>query len=476
MTGARGQGPAAGEKRPEAKPRVIVVGAGISGLTAAYDLVRAGIAATVFDKRPRAGGVIDTRIAEGCTLECGPDSFLSAKPEAVALIKELGFGEDVIGSNDRQRTTYIWKRGRLVPLPDGVMMIVPSRVMPMAKTSLVGLSTKIRMALEYFREPSSEDGRGEDRSVADFVTDHFGAETLDYLAEPLLSGVYGGDPAQLSVASVLPRFLEMEKKYGSLVKGVLAARRARLQPAGQAPAPLFQTLRTGLGKLVEALSSHAEIVHAQVEAIEREGSAFRMRVEGEWVLADHVVLACPAWAAGQLVKSIDGKLGELLESIDYSSSVTLSLIYKASDFDGKRAGFGFLVPKKERQRLAACTFVGTKFSDRVPDDKIALRCFFGGIGDQAILNETDDTLVAIAREELSRILGLRAEPVSHMTARWPRSMAQYTVGHGPKIAEIRQRASAIGGIYLAGNAYEGIGISDCIRTGRAAAKAIIAAF
>ena len=224
---------------------------------------------------------------------------------------------------------------------------------------------------------------------------------------------------------------------------------------------------------MDALSSHAKIVHAGVETIVREGSGFLVRVDGEWISADRVVLACPAWAAGQLVTGIDGKLSELLASIDYSSSVTLSLIYESSDFDGKRAGFGFLVPKKERQRLAACTFVGTKFSDRVPDDKIALRCFFGGIGDQAILNETDESLVAIARDELKRILGLRAEPVSHVIARWPRSMAQYTVGHGPKIAEIRQRAAALGGIYLAGNAYEGIGISDCIRTGRAAAKAII---
>ena len=456
--------------------RVIIVGAGISGLAAAYDLSRAGIAATVFDKQPRAGGVIDTRISEGCTLECGPDSFLSAKPEAVALIKELGFGDDVIGSNDHQRTTYILKHGRLVPLPEGVMMIVPSRVMPMVKTSLVGWSTKIRMGLEYFRKPGAN---LQDRSVAEFVTDHFGAETLDYLAEPLLSGVYGGDPAQLSIASVLPRFLEMEKKYGSLVKGVLAARNARRpQEAGQAPAPLFQTLKTGLGKLVDTLASHAEIAHAQVEAIERangeQGSGYRVRIAGEWVLADHVVLACPAWAAGQLVSGIDGKLGELLSRIDYSSSVTLSLIYKASDFDGRRAGFGFLVPKKERQRLAACTFVGTKFSYRVPDDRIALRCFFGGIGDAAILNESDDAIVAIAREELQRILGLRSAPISQVIARWPRSMAQYTVGHGQRLAEIRQRVSAINGLYLAGNAYEGIGISDCIRTGRAAAKSIIA--
>ena len=455
--------------------RVIIVGAGISGLAAAYDLAKAGVAATVFDKQPRAGGVIETRTSEGCSLECGPDSFLAVKPEAVALIKELGFGDEVIGSNDHQRTTYILKHGRLVPLPEGVMMIVPSRVMPMVKTSLVGWGTKIRMGLEYFRKPGASVG---DRSVADFVTDHFGSETLDYLAEPLLSGVYGGDPAQLSIASVLPRFVEMEKKYGSLVKGVLAGRNARPQKPGQAPAPLFQTLKTGLGKLVDTLASHAEIAHAQVEAIERDGvedgSGYRVRVSGEWVLADHVILACPAWAAGQLVSAIDAKLGQQLSAIDYSSSVTLSLIYKATEFDGRRAGFGFLVPKKERRRLAACTFVGTKFSYRVPDDRIALRCFFGGIGDAGILDESDDAIVAMAREELQRILGLRAAPISTVISRWPRSMAQYTVGHGQRLAEIRQRVSAISGMYLAGNAYEGIGISDCIRTGRAAAKTIIA--
>jgi len=455
--------------------RVVVVGAGISGLAAAYDLVRAGVQTTVFEKQSRAGGVrvggvIDTRIAEGCTLECGPDSFLAAKPEAVALIDELGLGDDVIGSNDHQRTTYIWKRGRLVALPGGVMMMVPSRVMPMVKTPLVGWGTKIRMALEYFRKPVD---RG-DRSVADFVTEHFGTETLDYLAEPLLSGVYGGDPAKLGIEGVLPRFLEMEKKYGSLVRGVLAARRGNAR-TGATPAPLFQTLKSGLGKLVDVLASRVEIARAEVEAIEREGSGFRVRAAEDWSNADHVVLACPAWAAGRLAGGIDGTLAELLTGIEYSSSVTVSLIYRAGDFDGQRAGFGFLVPKKERQRLAACTFVGTKFSYRVPGDRIALRCFFGGTGDAAILDESDDALVGIAREELRRILGLAAAPVAHVIARWPRSMAQYTVGHGPRIAEIRARAASVGGLYLAGNAYEGIGISDCIRTGRAAAKKIIAA-
>ena len=443
---------------------MVVVGGGISGLSAAYDLTVAGADCTILEKQARLGGVIETRLADGCTLECGPDSFLSAKPAALALIKELGLEAEVIGSNDHQRTTYILKHGALVALPEGVMMIVPTRVMPMVKSPLLGWGTKIRMGLEYFRKP----GESHDRSVAEFVTDHFGQETLDYLAEPLLSGVYGGDPAQLSVGSVLPRFLQMEGKYGSLVRGVLAGR------SGAAPSgPLFRTLKGGLGTLVGALASRVKVCRADVETIERSGSGFSIRAGGERMEADQVIVACPAWSAAHLVSGLDAQLGELLASIDYSSSLTLSLIYRAAEFDGKRAGFGFLVPKKERQRLAACTFVGTKFGFRVPDDRIVLRCFFGGIGDAAILNESDESVTAIAREELRGILGLTAAPISQAIARWPRSMAQYTLGHRQRVEEIRTRAAAIPGLHLAGNAYDGIGIPDCIQTGRAAAKAAL---
>ena len=449
---------------PEANPKAIVVGGGISGLSAAYDLTAAGADCSILENQARVGGVIETRIAEGCTLECGPDSFLSAKPAALALIKELGLEGDVIGSNDHQRTTYILKHGALVALPEGVMMIVPTRVTPMVKSPLLSWGTKIRMGLEYFRRP----GESHDRSVAEFVTDHFGQETLDYLAEPLLSGVYGGDPAQLSVGSVLPRFLQTEAKYGSLVRGVLAGR------TGAAPSgPLFRTLKGGLGTLVDALAARVKVCRAEVETIERSGSGFRLRTGGEWIDADQVIVACPAWSAACLVQGLDERLAELLGSIDYSSSLTVSLIYRAADFDGKRAGFGFLVPKKERQRLAACTFVGTKFSFRVPDDRIVLRCFFGGVGDPAILNESDESVTAIAREELRRILGLTAAPIAQVIARWPRSMAQYTLGHQQRVEEIRARAAAIPGLHLAGNAYDGIGIPDCIQAGRAAAKAAL---
>jgi oxygen-dependent protoporphyrinogen oxidase len=445
--------------------RVLVIGGGISGLSAAYDLTRAGADCTILEKQSRVGGVIETRVSEGCTLECGPDSFLSAKPAALALIKEVGLEGDVIGSNDHQRTTYIWKRGALVALPEGVMMIVPSRVMPMVKTPLLGWGTKIRMGLEYFRKP----GESRDRSVAEFVVDHFGQETLDYLAEPLLSGVYGGDPAQLSVGSVLPRFLEMEKKYGSLVRGVLAGR----SKSGGGGGSLFRTLKGGLGTLVDRLAALVKVCQADVETIEKTPSGFRVRAGGGWMETEQVIVACPAWAAARVVAGLDARLGEVLGAIDYSSSVTLSLIYRAAEFDGKRAGFGFLVPQKERQRLAACTFVGTKFSYRVPDDLIVLRCFFGGINDAAVLEESDESLVGIAREELRRMLGLTTAPIAHTIARWPRSMAQYTLGHQQRVAEIRERAAGNAGLHLAGNAYEGIGIPDCINTGRAAAKAAL---
>ena len=446
--------------------RVAIVGAGIAGLSAAYDLARAGVECTVFEQNARLGGVIETKTWDGCTIDCGPDSFISAKPEALALIKEVGLESEVIGSNDHQRTTYIQKRGRLVALPDGVMMIVPSKIMPMVKSPLLSWATKIRMGFELLRRPPA--APSPDRSVADFVVDHFGSETLDYLAEPLLSGVYGGDPAQLSVASVLPRFVDMETKFGSLGRAVMTAKRP---PGGGS---LFRSLKPGLGALIEKLGRGLRIEHSRVERIERKG-AFRLRAAGNWMEADSVILACPAWSAAALVENIDAGLAKTLNEIPYSSSVTASLIYDAASFDGRRAGFGFLVPKRERKRVAAATFVGTKFPFRAPENRIILRVFLGGATDEAILGESDETIIAIAREELRSILNLTATPLQHFISRWPRSMAQYTVGHSRRIAEIRTRASAIAGLHLAGNAYEGIGLPDCVRTGRAAAKKIVGA-
>jgi oxygen-dependent protoporphyrinogen oxidase len=449
---------------------VAIIGGGISGLSTAYYLSQAGIPSTLIEARPRLGGVIQTERIHDCIVEGGPDSFLSAKPWAMDLIRELGMESEVIGSNDRQRKTFIRKHGRMVELPDGVQMLVPTKILPMATTSLVSWPTKVRMALEYFRRPGV--ATDHDRSVAEFVEEHYGREAVDYLAEPLLAGIYGGDPAELSVSSVLPRFVELERNYGSLTRGVLAER-----PAAQGPgAPLFRTLRGGLGCLVKAVSGamakRTIFVHGAVEKIERADAGYRLRAGGNWIAADRVVLACEAHQAARLAETVDARVAELLGSIGYSPSITVALGFDRDAVRPQMRGFGFLVPKRERRKLLAGTWVGNKFLNRVPESLALLRCFLGGVGGESTLGDGDDAIVREVREELREIAGVVAEPLFSKVFRWPRSMAQYTVGHGARVLELEGRLESIPGLLIAGNGYHGIGVPDCIRMGKQAAERI----
>jgi oxygen-dependent protoporphyrinogen oxidase len=452
-------------------PRVVIIGGGISGLSTAYYLSKRGIPSTLLESRPRLGGVIQTEHVAGCTIEAGPDSFLSAKPAALELLRDLGMADQVIGSNDFSRKTFVWKQRRLIPLPDGLMMMVPTKIMPLLATPLLSWGTKLRMGMEMLRSPRT---KAADESVAEFIEEHYGEEAVDYLAEPLLSGIYGGNPRELSVTSVLPRFVTLAQKYGSLTRGVLAERAKSASKNGAAPAPLFRTLKCGLGHMVEALTGAiqgVEIRRVRAQTIERGGTGFRVRAD-DWIDADHVVVATEAHSAATLTRVLDARLSELLATIPYSSSMTVALGFDARDIVRPLEGHGFLVPRKERRKLLACTWVGMKFPNRVPDDKVVARCFLGGTDDAAVLAEPDEVVARIVLDELQQIAGLRAEPKFVRVSRWPLSMAQYTVGHPQRLSELQQRAAAIPGLHLAGNAYEGIGIPDCIRMGKRAAEAI----
>jgi oxygen-dependent protoporphyrinogen oxidase len=419
-------------------PRVVIVGGGISGLSTAWYLAKAGIRATIIERANRLGGVIRTDYVEGCVAEGGPDSFITVKPAAKELAEELGLGGELIGSNDHQRATFIWRRGRLVRLPDGMTMMVPGKIAPILRTPLLSWPGKIRAGFDLFRRPT---GQERDVSISDFVLDHYGREVLDYIAEPMLAGVYGGDPAEMSALSVVPQFVKWEAKYGSLT-------RATWKELKGGKGPIFTTLKRGLQSLVDELvrQLNPDVVHGEVEKVEQ---GYRVRVNGDWIDADHVVIACRA----------AGVLPNLFPEIPYNSASVTCVGYRRADVQKELPGFGFLVPRIERKGISAGTWVSHKFNDRVPDDKVLLRLFTTG-GKADVLGEI--------REKL----GIAADPIFMLEHHWPQSMPQYNVGHAQIVKVIEDMIRDLPGLHVVGNAYYGIGIPDCIKMARQVAARI----
>jgi protoporphyrinogen/coproporphyrinogen III oxidase len=462
--------------------RTAIIGGGIAGLAAAYELEKAGAEYALFEAGNRLGGVISSAMVAGSALEDGPDSFLTEKPAAAELCRELGLGGELIPSNDAARKTWIVVGKRLVCLPDGLMFLIPTKLMSTALTPLFSLSTKIRMGLELLHPPRE---RNADESVAALIGRHYGPEVVDRLAGPLLSGIFGGEANQLSVRAVMPRLVEMEASYGSLTRAMLAVRKARPAGGGRPPRATFTTLRGGLQQMIDTLAGglNPEFIrlNAPARTLERMAEGWRVTTAAGSEVFDSVIVATPAWVAAELLWTVDAQLGEELKKIPYSSSIAVNLVYDEAKLGPLPKGFGFLVPASAGRAMLACTFAHRKFVGKISPGKAVLRAFLGGVRNAALLDQPDEVLIATARRELSEILGARVvgpqiEPEETRVSRWPRAMAQYAVGHLERVARIRERVEALPGLHLVGNAYDGIGISDCVRLGRDAARETVRAF
>jgi protoporphyrinogen/coproporphyrinogen III oxidase len=457
--------------------RIAIIGGGIAGLSAAFYLEKARRAGAdlqwaLFEKSDRLGGVIQTERHDGFVIEAGPDSFLSIKPDAARLCQELGLGDQLIPSNDASRKTYILVKGSLVPIPHGLEFMVPTRIWPLATTPLFSFSTKLRMAAELFSSARRDSG---DESVGAFVRRHFGQEMVDRVAEPLLAGVYGGNAERLSIRAVLPRFAEMERQHGSLVRATLKAK-AQFKskaPAGSKPQPLFTSLKNGMQQMVEALT--ASLPQASIRMGQQNLSL--RPVNDDWQIESAgiserfqaVLLAVPAPAAAGLLRQFHPALIEGLARIEYTSTAAVALAYDQAELP---PGHGFLVPRSGGRKMMACTFVHKKFSHRAPGDKKLLRCFFSSSRMPDLLTHSDEALQQFARQELKEILGPTAKPKFARTFRWDRAMAQYETGHLDRVAEMEKIIAAMPAFHIIGNSFHGIGVPDCIKSARLAVEQI----
>lgn len=459
--------------------RIAIIGGGISGLSAAFELEQQRISGTeleyvLFEASPHLGGVLRTEIVDGCLVEAGPDSFVTEKPWAADLCRSLGLGDQLIGSNDPHRKTYILTRGRLVEMPDGLMFMVPTKILPTGLSPLFSWRTKVRMTQELFHPPRAVD---HDESVADFVARHYGQEMVDRLADPLLSGVYGGESASLSVRAVLPRFAEMERTHGSLGRAMLAARKKATANSRKIPPPLFTSLKQGMQHLAEALVSKLTqsdlLTNTTVQAIQREDQGWVVSAGMQSDHFDAIILALPGSAAANVLRMASNELATELAGVEYSSSITVGLGYDAEVRHSLPPGFGFLVPRSEGKRLLAATFVHNKFPHRAPDDRALLRCFFAGSNAENVWPLSHEQIIGIVRNELQQIIGLRTPPLFARVYKWKSAMAQYSVGHLERLERIERLRQQLPGLALAGNAYKGIGVPDCVRSGRDAAKQVL---
>lgn len=454
--------------------RVAIVGSGVSACACAVRLKEKGIDFAIFEKESAPGGKLITESVDGFVIEGGPDSFLPEKRWTLDLIREVGLDAELLPTNEEHKGTYIYSGGRLHRLPEGVMLMVPTMITPLLRSSLISWPGKIRMGMELF-VPRKRDV--DDESLERFVTRRLGRECLEKIAEPLVAGIHTSNPDNMSVRAIFPRFLDMEQKYGSLIRGMTRISRNH-QPGKESGREMtyFMSLKRGMQDLIRAslsfIGSERIAARSEVREITKEAGGLGLAVGEEQMTFDAVVLSVPSYAAAPIVADMNPALADDLSSIEWSSTATISLAFKKKDVPGRLPGFGFIVPRTEKRRINAATWTSIKWSFRAPSDSLLVRCFVGGGHHEELVSYDDRALAALVLEELGTIAGIHATPVLTRIYRWTRSMPKYTVGHLDRVAAIDKAVGASPGLYLIGCSYRGIGIGDCVKSGFDAAEEI----
>lgn len=460
---------AASKEQTGSPLRVVVIGGGIAGLSAGWYLEqRDEVQYTLLEASPRWGGKIRTEQVthfgeQPFVIEGGPDSIYMHKPWGIELIRELGIEDRLIGTNDDRRKTFVLNKGKPTPLPDGVLLIIPTKFLPFALSPLISPLGKLRMALEPFI-PAKRDG--EDETLAEFITRRLGAEALDKIAEPLMSGIYNAEAEQQSLLATFPRFRTLEEKYGNLTRGMLASRKMRANaPKRTGPtASIFVSMKQGVQELTDELASRLTgdlRLNAEVKSIGRTNDAYRVILaDGAQIDADSIIFATPAYVTAELLRDIAPEAAAELSQIRYVSTGTISLGYREADLRHPLDGFGIVIPRSAKRPINAITWSSTKFDYRAPEGYALLRVFFGGSRSPASMALDDDELLTTVQSELHDIMGVDAAPLFHQIHRWHKSNPQYDVGHLERVAAIE--AALPTNLHVTGSPYRGIGIPDCI--------------
>ena len=468
------------------RKRVIVIGGGITGLTAAYRLTQVTQArglpleVILLEASERLGGTIATHYQHELLMEQGPDCFLSAKPWGVRLSEELGLGEALIGTTTQYRQSFIVRGGTLVPVPQGFYLMVPGSWWSLMTTPMFSWRGKLRMALELVvpRRTATQD-----ESLAQFVTRRLGREALERMAQPMVGGIYTADPRYLSMQATMPQFVEMEQQHGSLIRAMLSKQRRTAAPAQGTSGPrygLFVSFRQGMQTLVDTIAAHlpADTVHlrARVRHLQYVPGTARWIVhlhQQPALEADAVCLSLPAPQAGQLLADVEATLAVALQDIRYASSAIVNIACKRADVTHPLHGMGFVVPAVEKRAYIACSFSSVKFAGRAPQDQVLLRAFVGGAMQPGQLVLSDAEMQRAVYQDLRQLLGISGEPLFMSVTRHLEAMPQYHVGHLDRVARLETLAQHLPGLALAGNAYHGVGIPDCIHSAETAAQALL---